>query len=283
MIKKQSVKRSLSAKLRRLQKILREMKSVLVAFSGGVDSTLLLKAAADVLGKNVLAVIARSEMYPEKEIREATDIARTLKVRHKVIETQEIENPDFLKNPPFRCYHCKRELFSKLKEIGEKEGLVHVLDGQNVDDKGDFRPGEWAGRELGIRSPLREAGLTKSDIRALSRAFHLPTWNKPSLACLASRFPYGTAIDRKSLKRVGAAEEYLRDMGFGQLRVRHHGETARIEILPEEFRKIMNPKSRRKIVARLKKLGYLYVALDLAGYRTGSLNEGLRLGKSLPR
>jgi uncharacterized protein len=251
------------------------MGKVLVAFSGGVDSSLLLKVAADVLGKNVLAVIASSETYPGREIREARKIAKGLNVRHKIIHTYEIENPDFVKNPPLRCYHCKQELFSTLKHIAEKEGISHVLDGQNADDRGDFRPGERAGRELGIRSPLKEAGLTKSDIRGISRVLGLPTWNKPSLACLASRFPYGTAIDAKSLKKVGAAEEVLRDMGFGQVRVRHHGKIARIEIVPEEFGKIIKPAARRIIHARLKKLGYLYVALDLGGYRTGSMNEGL--------
>ena len=261
----------------KLKNILQEMGGVLVAFSGGVDSTFLLKTAHEVLGKNVLAVIASSETYPQKEREEALRLAQKFNIRYKVIETKELESSDFVNNPPQRCYFCKKELFSKLKDIAEAEGIPYVLDGSNYEDTTDFRPGTKAAEELGIRSPLKEAHLRKSEIRQLSKRSSLPTWNKPSLACLSSRFPYYTKIDTKNLKQVAKAEEYLRKLGFTQVRVRHHGQIARIEIEPPEFPKITEKKVKEAVIKNFKKFGYIYVALDLAGFRSGSMNEPLNL------
>jgi pyridinium-3,5-biscarboxylic acid mononucleotide sulfurtransferase len=260
----------------KLTGILGRTKGALIAYSGGVDSTLLLKAALDVPVRPLLAVLATSETYPGKEIAAAKALARRLGVRLKVIRTRELENPDFAANTPDRCYHCKKELFGTLAAIAREEGIPFVLDGANRDDRRDFRPGSKAGRELGVRSPLQEAGLTKAEIRELSRRLGLPTWDKPSMACLASRFPYGARIEPGGLRRVGAAEEVLRRLGFGQLRVRHHGTVARIEIAPGEFPKAVAGKAAGRIVSGLKKLGYRYVTLDLEGYRTGSMNEVLK-------
>ena len=266
---------NIQAKYKKLKGILKEMGSVLVAFSGGVDSSFLLKTAHEVLGDEVFAVIASSETYPEKEKEEAIKIAQYLNVRCKIIRTQELENPDFVNNSPQRCYFCKRVLFSRLKEIAEDEGIPYVIDGANLEDTGDYRPGSIAAEELGIRSPLKEARFIKSEIRKLSKQLGLPTWNKPSMACLASRFPYYMRIDMESLKRVSQAEDCLRALGFSQIRVRHHGQIARIEIKPKEFPEIMEKGVREKVVKTLKKLGYTYITVDLAGYRTGSMNEPL--------
>jgi len=243
------------SKYEKLKNILREMGGVLVAFSGGVDSTFLLKTAHEVLGKNVLAVIASSETYPPKEREEAIRLAQKFNIRYRVIETKELENSDFANNPPQRCYFCKKELFSKLKDIAEAEGIPYILDGSNYEDTSDFRP----------------------------KRSSLPTWNKPSLACLSSRFPYYTKIESKNLKQVAQAEEFLRKLGFVQVRVRHHGQIARIEIEPPEFPKITDKKVREAIIKNFKKLGYIYIALDLAGFRSGSMNEALNLASGKKR
>jgi pyridinium-3,5-biscarboxylic acid mononucleotide sulfurtransferase len=265
----------LEGRLAELRRILESYGKVVVAFSGGVDSSLLLKVAADVLGSGVHAVIASSPTYPGREIRSARALARALKVRHEVIATSEMDNPAFTANPPLRCYHCKRELMTEIRGIADRKGIAAVVDGQNADDLGDYRPGARAAAEMGVRSPLREAGLSKADIRTLSRRYGLPTWNKPAMACLASRFPYDTPITSEALVRVERAEDALRALGFGQLRVRHHDTVARIEVLPQEIVRIARPAVREKIVAALKKAGYAYVTLDLGGYRTGSMNETL--------
>lgn len=273
-----------SSKIDRLRAILRKMGRVVVAYSGGVDSAFLLKIASEELGPDVLAVIASSETYPGKETRDAERLARKLKVRFETIHTSELDNPDFRSNPPRRCYHCKKELWGEMLKVARREGISTVVDGQNLDDEDDFRPGAQASREMGIRSPLKEAGWGKVEIRAYSRRMGLPTWNKPSLACLASRIPYGTPIEKPTLARIGAAETYLRTLGFGQVRVRDHGTVARIEVEPAEIARLAGKTVRAKVEARLRKLGYLYVTADLAGYRTGSMNAGLAAfpGKKKP-
>lgn len=266
-------------KFEKLKEILSDMGKVLIAFSGGVDSTFLLKVAQDVLGENVLAVIASSETYPGREREEAVRLAQMLNVRYMVIDTEELDNPDFSSNPPERCYFCKKELFSKLKDIADAEDIPYVLDGSNYEDTTDFRPGIKAAEELKVRSPLKEARLLKKEIRQLSKKLDLPTWNKPSFACLSSRFPYFSEIEPDSLKQIDQAEEFLRGLGFKQIRVRHHGQTARIEIEQDEFPKIIKSGIREEVVENFKRLGYTYVTLDLAGYRTGSMNEPLNLEK----
>ncbi|MEE9389704.1 MAG: ATP-dependent sacrificial sulfur transferase LarE, partial [Candidatus Aminicenantaceae bacterium] len=235
-------------KFEKLKEILSEMGKVLIAFSGGVDSTFLLKVAQDVLGDNVLAVIASSETYPEREREEAIRFAQMFNVRYMVIHTKELDNPEFSNNPPERCYFCKKELFLKLKDIADAEDIPYVLDGSNYEDTTDFRPGMKAAEELKIRSPLKEVQLLKKEIRQLSRKLDLPTWDKPSFACLSSRFPYYSEIDSISLKQIDQAEEFLRGLGFKQIRVRHHGQTARIEIESDEFPKIMKSEIRKEVV-----------------------------------
>lgn len=267
--------RSLGHRADSLREIVRSLGSCLVAFSGGVDSTLLAKVCQEELGADAVAVTAVSEIHPEFEVREAKELATLIGIRHEVVEVEPLQIDGFADNPPERCYLCKRAVFGHLQDLAKQWGLSFVVDGTNADDSGDFRPGQRAIDELGVRSPIKEAGLTKADVRRLSKDLGLPTWSKPSYACLASRFPYGRRITPDELRMVDRSEEALRSMGFAQSRVRHHDDLARIEVAPEEIPRLAEPECREGIVSKLKEIGYRYVALDLEGYRTGSMNEAL--------
>ena len=263
-------------KLARLQEILRGLGRVCIAFSGGVDSTFLLRTAVDTLGADrVLAVIGDSESLPRHDLAEALGLAQEFGVSCQVIQSDEMADSRYAANTPDRCYFCKVALFTKIQQLARERGPAVVLDGTNADDAGDRRPGRRAARELGVRSPLLEAGLTKAEVRELSRRLGLATADKPAQACLASRLPYGTPVTAAVLAQVEAAESFLHHLGFTQVRVRHHGPVARIELVPAELTRLLDPALRQQVDAHLKGLGYQYVSADLQGYRTGSLNEAL--------
>jgi pyridinium-3,5-biscarboxylic acid mononucleotide sulfurtransferase len=259
----------------RLRSLLREMKLAVLAYSGGVDSSVLLRAASEVLGPNLIAVTAISETYPPAELEPAKRFAASLGVRHRILATEELTRDEFSRNEPDRCYHCKQELFGKLRQIADAEGIAYILDGTNIDDLRDHRPGRKAAGEFSVRSPLAEAGLTKQEVRDFARRMDMPMWDKPSLACLSSRIPYGTPITRDLLKNIQAAEDAIRGLGIRQVRVRHHGDTARIEVEQDDLVRLAAGDVRQRIVDAFKELGYVYICLDLEGYRTGSLNAVL--------
>ena len=256
-----------------LKVLLKGFGSLAVAFSSGVDSTFLLYAAKEALGDHVIAITAQSCSFPKRELNEAKAFCKQQHIRHFICESEELEIEGFSHNPKNRCYLCKHELFEKIWEIAEREHIAVIAEGSNLDDNGDYRPGLQAVAELGIQSPLRSIGFTKEDIRSLSRYLGLPTWNKQSFACLSSRFVYGETISKERLDMVDRAEQLLLDLGFHQVRVRIHGIIARIEIMPEEFQKMVQEDIRNQITASFKSYGFSYVTMDLTGYRTGSMNE----------
>lgn len=269
-------KTNMNKKLEALQEYLKELGSVAIAFSSGVDSTFLLKVAHDVLGDQVIAVTAQSCSFPKRELEEAKAFCKKEGIKHIICESEELQIEGFSHNPKNRCYLCKHELFEKIGNIAKENNIKYVAEGSNMDDNGDYRPGLQAVAELHVKSPLRHVELTKQEIRDLSKEIGLPTWDKQSFACLSSRFVYGEEITESKLSMVDQAEQLLLDMGFHQLRVRIHGQMARIEVMPSEFLKLMEDANREKIVSEFKKIGFSYVTLDLQGYRMGSMNETIK-------
>ena len=264
----------LESKFANLKKYLKDLDSAIIAFSSGVDSTFLLKVAHEILQDKVIAVTVKSSLFPKRELEEATTFCKTENIKHIIVDIDELNIAGFKENPANRCYLCKKELFKNILELAKENNITNVLEGSNLDDEGDYRPGMQAIKELGIKSPLRIAKLTKEDIRTLSKELNLKTYNKPSFACLASRFVYGESITKEKLSMVDKAETYLFNKGFKQYRVRIHDKMARIEILPEEFEKLL--KLRTELLSKFKEYGFTYITMDLNGYRTGSMNETLK-------
>jgi uncharacterized protein len=267
---------ALREKERKLFELLRGMGSVIIAYSGGTDSAYLAWAAASVLGEKALAITADTASMPESHKRDAEEFARRYGLRHEYVKTSEFENPVFVANDANRCFHCKDELFSRLEEVGRERGIADIIYGVNVDDLGDYRPGQNAAAKHEVKAPLVEAGLRKAEIRELSRMAGLPTWDRPAAACLSSRIPYGTPVTVETVKRVEQGEEAVKALGFRQFRVRFHGDLVRLEIAPEEIEKALTRQMAREFTAIFKSLGFHYVTLDLEGYRQGAMNEALR-------